>query len=156
MRNFINIIENQEPTIVDHDGDGYFEFNGFGVHAEIGGNEIGTFTSMKSGQGNGRRAVAWLKNHFGELVVDDPGFPFENPDSFAFWKRMAEDGLVDRIDMRGTAIFHDGKWDLDWNNPEIVNLYGPGFPELISKTDQPGKVALTRPVGPEAFKVVKP
>lgn len=138
MREFINIVTENltEPTITDL-GDGGYEFNGFDVHAELGGNEIGSFTSNNDGLGNGKKAVAWLKNYFGELSVYDPGFPNENPDSFAFWKRMAEHGLVDQINaVNGFPIYKDGKWNLNWEDPETVELYGPGFPELSKITER--------------------
>jgi hypothetical protein len=85
------------------------------------------FSSHYGGNGYGRRALAWMAANLGPITVADPGKPYENPDSFGFWKRMAEEGLIHRIeDEDNIEIYREGVWTIPEDEEE---LYLDGFPE---------------------------
>ena len=59
-------------------------------------------------------------------------------------------------------FLEDDEFDLDWRlcfvpaGEVTPNLLDPEENEISNSMGLPGKVALTKPIGPEAFKVVKP
>jgi len=118
------------PVIKGHAGSEQY-WDG-AVHAEIGTDmetyvAIYSFSSHYAGNGYGRRAVKWLGETIGQITVVDPGKPHENPNSFAFWKKLAEEGLIHRMeDDENIEIFRDGVWTIPEGEEE---LYGAGFPE---------------------------
>jgi hypothetical protein len=114
MRNWIDLFENSEPTLeFDHRED-CWTFNGFHVYAELLGDPkqclgIMSFSSGESGQGNGERAMRWLKEHVPAIHVYDPGQP--GTEAFAFWKRMCDKGIIDSMeDEDNNIIYRDGEW----------------------------------------------
>lgn len=99
MRHYMDIIrEATEPTLQFNEREGVWEFYGFEVHVELLGDPkrnlgVSSFTSMQNGKGNGERALRWLKQHCPKIGAYDPGAP--GTDSYGFWKRMVEKGLID-------------------------------------------------------------
>ena len=99
MRHYMDIItEATEPTLAFDPREGVWVFQGFDVHAELLGDPkrnlgVSMFTSMVSGKGNAERALRWLKQHCPKVGAYDPGEP--GTDSYDFWKRMVEKGLID-------------------------------------------------------------
>ena len=72
---------------------------------------IHEFTSFSGGQGNGERAVRWLKNKCGSLLISDPGTKHDSPNALAFWTNLCSKGLIDEmIDREGSVIYTDGRW----------------------------------------------
>jgi len=120
------------PVISGEPGSGSEQYWDGTVHAEIGTDlktyvQIYSFSSHYSGNGYGRRALEWMKENLGPVTVVDPGRPHENPASFGFWKKMAEEGLIHRMeDAENNEIFRDGTWSIPDGEEE---LYEAGFPE---------------------------
>ena len=126
MRDIINLLEDFNPRITGNGGSE--EYQDGSIHADVSPFEDGivihTFSSRAGGKGNGRRALAWMKQTFGSIVVNDPGVPSENPDSFTFWKKMADEGLISRMeDEYGDVIYDNGQWTI----PENEREYYEGF-----------------------------
>lgn len=99
---------------------GMVQYNDGGVQAVLSvsrsGAAIYEFTSHISRQGNGRQAVVWMKKKFRYLVVIDPGDPYETPDSFGFWSKLAQEGLIDEMqDGDGDTIYKRGRWLVSWD-----------------------------------------
>jgi len=120
------------PIISGVPGSGSEQYWDGTVHAEIGTDletyvQIYSFSSHHSGNGYGRRAVDWLRTTIGPVSVVDPGTPDVNPSSFGFWKKLADEGLIHRMeDAENNEIFRDGTWSI----PEgEEGLYEAGFPE---------------------------
>ncbi len=140
MRDLMTILEGVEekvfgePHLVYNDREGVFNFYGFGVWAELTGVKkryawIESFSSAAPGQGNGRKAIKWLTNYFKRIGVNDPGVPDENPDSFAFWKKLCAEGLIAQMQAEAGGIIYDnGEWKIRASDAEA---YAPGFPEGI-------------------------
>ena len=129
MRSLINLVESVtfDPKISYIRGEE--EYNDGSVHAEVATGDgciaIYSFTSTVKGQGNGRRAVRWMKETFGKVVVIDPGVPDESPDSFLFWKKLADHGLIDRIeDANNDVIFRDGEWMIPDDAHDFILYHG--------------------------------
>lgn len=81
--------------------------------------EIMEFSSYEPGNGHGRSALKWLKKKFPELSVSDPGTEEETPESFGFWRRMADDGLIHSMtDENSNVIFDNGSWLVDEIDPD--------------------------------------
>ena len=112
MRKWIEIIrEADEPITFEFDpSEDAYRFDGFGVYAILlGGSTICEFGSSESGQGNGEKAIRWLKDHCEELCVSDPGEP--GTDSFGFWAAMCRKGLIDAMeDEHNNIIYQDGSF----------------------------------------------
>lgn len=115
MREIINLVEPFSTENFSEIDSGLHEYADDAIHAEVGlgdgGAIIHSLTSLEPGRGNGRTFVAWLKTRFGRVGVSDPGDPETSPEAFAFWSRLAEEGLVDEMeDDSGRIIFKDGVW----------------------------------------------
>lgn len=87
-----------EPKLTFNPREGVWEFEGFSVYADLVGDPkknvgVSSFTSAESGNGNAERALRWLKQKCRRVGVYDPGAP--DTDSYGFWKRMVEKGLID-------------------------------------------------------------
>ena len=99
MRHYMDIIrEANEPTLQFDPREDAWVFQGFGVHTVLVGDPehnlgVSEFTSTQHGSGNGERALRWLKQHCPKIGAYDPGQP--GTDSYGFWKRMVEKGLID-------------------------------------------------------------
>jgi predicted nucleotidyltransferase len=95
------------------------------------------FSSRYPKQGNGREAVRWIKKKYHYVVVIDPGDPHENPDSFFFWSRLAESGLIDEMQSGdGDTIYKQGRWLIEASVPQDEHL--DRIQQIIQtlKTDQ--------------------
>jgi len=118
MRNWINLVESTEPTLTFNNRENCWDFEGFSVHGELLGSPdsclgVSSFSSLQSGQGNGEKALRWIKTQCPLLHVYDPGQPGD--DSFAFWHRMCEKGIVDTMeDEDGNVIYREGDWADGW------------------------------------------
>lgn len=131
-----------EPVLRQQGGDGspVWSYDDGSVLATLN-TEMGAWCTIEEfsvrnpGMGHGAQAVAWLKQRFRFLSVDDPGSEVASPDAFAFWRRMAEKGLIDQMcDDLGTVIFADGEWVLDNIDPEL-------FPNLVGELEGPSNAA---------------
>lgn len=75
------------------------------------------FQSDGSRSGNGRKTVQWLRQFFDKIGVDDPGIP--GMVSFVFWRKMADEGLVQTmISRNGDIVFDNGQWLVDPDDEE--------------------------------------
>lgn len=113
MREWIDLFESNEPKI--HYTDEGYEFNGFGVHAVVDihiptGITIWELSSSDNGKGNATKALRWMKENYGLITVVDPGSP-SGGESWTFWSKMADRGLVDMmLDRNDRPIYKEGAW----------------------------------------------
>lgn len=116
MRKWIDLLESDTPSLVFDHAEDCWEFNGFGAHALLLGDPdtclgVMSFTSCDKGQGNGERALRWIKEHAKcpAIHVYDPGE--RGTDSFLFWEKMCQRGLVNSMeDADMNIIYRDGEW----------------------------------------------
>ena len=115
MRKWIALVENAEPSLMFNTNEDCWIFTGFGVYGELLGDPenslgIASFSSETPGKGNGERALRWLKDHCPLVGAYDPGET--GSDSYAFWSRMHEKGLLDwAVDDSGDPInFEENKF----------------------------------------------
>jgi hypothetical protein len=54
------------------------------------------FSSRKAGEGNARRALRRLRRHFPTILATSIGYEPAD-DSWKFWKKMYDEGLVDEL-----------------------------------------------------------
>lgn len=157
MRELMQILESLddhsgEPRLRYNDREQEHRFSGYDVWAEIDGKKgkyawINSFGSNAPGQGNARKAIAWLKNHFKKIYVNDPGYPDENMDSFMFWKKLCSEGLISAMqDENGWVFYNEGEWKIRERDAE---RFEAGFPEglpALTEYAEPEQVT-----GPEWF-----
>jgi hypothetical protein len=101
-----------------------FEYRDGDVHAIISTDlksfcQIHEFSSKQPGKGNGRAAVAWMKQQYREVHVCDPGNEIDAPDAFKFWCKLVDSGLIaGMIDGDSNPIYADGQWITESLDPE--------------------------------------
>ena len=158
MRDLMKILEGVdektfgEPHLEYNEQSDEYHFYGYGVWSEMNGKKgkyvwITSFHSNAPGQGNARKAVAWLKNRFKNICVNDPGFPDENLDSFMFWKKLCREGLITTMqDGEGWVLFNNGEWKI---RQDEADRYEEGFPEGLPALTE--YAAPERTTGPDWF-----
>lgn len=104
MRQILDLLEGVRylPSIDNLDFiNGEYSDDAIFAEIEVGEDQrsvrIDSITSLKTGQGNARIFVAWLKSNFGYVVVNDPGDEETSPDALAFWHHLERDGLIDEM-----------------------------------------------------------
>lgn len=134
-----------EPTITPtNDGEDWYEYRDGDVIALLNSNlanwcEINEISSFEPGQGNGRKAVEWLRAKFNIVNVNDPGNEIDSPAAFSFWRRLTEAGLIaEMTDENGNVIYRDGNWVLS----EIDN---ERFPHLFQALQSRSNSQVFRP-----------